>query len=165
MLKKLRKKIIVVEGTIDHLGVSTYDRGCRTYTFIKVDGQMYKNVVVSQFLDSFISAGKTVRLAMVNNVSKHVIQAMQDEKGELYKDSGPFAYILLGLVTFFCGVIGSTGLALMTLSFFPYNLLPSAGLLIWSIYHSLTGPYLLAKALSALDAHEGVPPAPGIVAA
>jgi hypothetical protein len=164
MLNSIRKKIIVVEGTIDHLGVATIGKG-KQYTFIKINGQMHKNVFVTDFLDSFIRAGATVRIAMVKRGKKHVITALQDEKGDLYKEQSVFNAILMGLMMIGMGLFLAVTLGLIFLSFFPYHLFVCAAILLYCIYEAIVAPYLMIMGPKALNAQEGVPPTPGFVSA
>lgn len=164
MLNSIRKKIIVVEGTIDHLGAATFEK-LKHYTFIKINGQMYKNVYVTPFLDSFIYAGETVRVAIVKRGKKHVIAAVQDNKGDLYKEESVFNAIIMSLMLLGMGLFLSVTLGLIFLSFFPYHLFVCAAILLYCIYEAIVTPILLIKGPKALNDQEGVPPTPGLVSA
>jgi hypothetical protein len=164
MLNSIRKKIILVEGTIDHIGVATFEK-LKRYTFIKINGQMYNNVLVTPFLDSFIRAGATVRVAMLKRGKKHVITALQDEKGDLYKEESVFDAIVMGLMLIGMGLFLAVTLGLCTMAIFPYSLFGSAAILLYCIYEAFATPYLLITGPKALNAQEGVPPTPGFVSA
>ncbi|WP_417522050.1 hypothetical protein [Marinobacter sp.] len=137
------------------VGTSRVSDHYTTYTFVRVNGTMYKNVKVNDYLDSFINVGETVRMSLMGDKKNHLLVAIQTKEGDIHKtEINLFSMIVMGLFIFGLGLFLAVFLGLIFIGIMPINFIISALILGYCIPASIAKPRCFSKASKALDSQK-----------
>lgn len=77
---------LIIKGTIEEIGDGCVTGGALTkYSFIRVDGKIYKDIVANNYFSSFIRIGNTVRMGLKRQLAGGPVICSLEIDGEIHK--------------------------------------------------------------------------------
>lgn len=124
---------LVIKGTIQEIGDGLVTGGALTkYSFIRVDGKIYKDIVANNYFSSFIRVGNTVRIGLKRQLAGGPVICSLENNGEIHRIAigsvivPTLAIALVSLVVFSLLSVGfgaSINTAIKVAIFYPIFLL------------------------------------------